>query len=455
MNHLIRTGLAVLTLFAGTASMAQEEEKVQKITFLEDDAQKVMTSKIYKLKYMKAADLAPFVRDAVLRYTEDSKVAPLVDTNANCQMLVVSSGEDMLPYVDEIVKVLDRPSKLNQYGSGISGTGIYYGFYKPQYRSTESMLNIVINSQLASPTEDGMVKLDPQTGMFYFKDTPSISAVIKDRLTWLDKPEPQARIELKVYEIRDSDLRDIGIDYLAWKNGPGMNLFSAGYDALSMKVSEKIIEQIAAAGIDLAGSFNYGFGGMYTAPAFDMSFIRILQQNGKATISSTASLAVANRPEKTFSATFAPQYQNITKDGDHRSNVETGADASLNVEFSDTVITGGNQVNFTYTLTGSNVVERNNMGAELTEQTSATASVTMPLRGEEVVLTSWNRTAKVEQTIGVPVLCEIPVLKYLFGTTTENMETISYVVTAQAVPLNISENMEPGIVAEFDDICRK
>ncbi len=452
MKHLIRTGLTVLALLA--VPCVQAEEKVQKITFLEDDAQKVMTSKIYKLKHMKAADLAPFVRDAVMRYTTDSKVAPLVDNNAKLQMLVVSSGEDIFPYLDEIVKVLDRPSKLNQYGSGITGTGIYHGFYKPQYRSTESMLNIVINSQLASPTEDGMVKLDPQTGMFYFKDTPSISAIIKDRLTWLDKPEPQARIELKIYEIRDSDLRDLGIDYLAWKNGPGMNLLSAGYDALTMKVSEKIIEQLASSGIDLAGSFNYGFGGFYTAPAFDMSFIRILQQNGKAVISSTAGLTVANRPGKTFAATFAPQYQNITKDSDHRSAVGIGSDAGIDMVFTDTVITGGNTLNFTYGLSVSNVVERNNMGAELTEKTNSSASVTMPL-GEEIVLTSWNRTAKVEQTIGIPFLCELPVLKYIFGTTTENMETVSYVVTAKAVAANISENMKPGVVAEFDDLCKK
>ncbi len=451
MNHWIRTGLAALAIFA--ISAVQAEEKVQKITFLEDDAQKVMTSKIYKLKHMKAADLAPFVRDAVTRYTTDSKVAPLVDTNANCQMLVVSSGEDIFPWIDEIVKVLDRPSALNKYGSGITGNGIYHGYYKPQYRSAESMLEILINSQLASPAEDGTVSLDPQTGMFYFKDTPSIAAVIKDRLTWLDKPEPQAAIELKIYEVRDSDLRDIGIDYLAWKNGPGMNLLSAGYDVLSMKVSEKIVEQLAATGIDLAGSFNYGFGGMYTAPAFDMSFIRLLQQNGKATISSTAGLTVTNQPGQTFTATFAPQYQNITKDDSHRAAVSVAADASLNMQFSDTVITGGGTVNFTYLLTSANVVERNHMGAELTERTESGAAVTIPFN-QETVLTSWNKTAIVRQTIGVPILCELPVLKYIFGTTTKNMETISYVVTAKAVPANITADMQPGIVAEFDELCK-
>ena len=53
---------------------AEPEEKVQKITFVEDDAQKSMGSKIYELKHTKAADLAPFVRGAVLRYTGDSTV---------------------------------------------------------------------------------------------------------------------------------------------------------------------------------------------------------------------------------------------------------------------------------------------------------------------------------------------------------------------------------------------
>ena len=61
MNPWIQKCAAVV-LAAGALTFsfaAQAEEKVQKITFIEDDAQKNMASKIYYLKYTKAGDIAP------------------------------------------------------------------------------------------------------------------------------------------------------------------------------------------------------------------------------------------------------------------------------------------------------------------------------------------------------------------------------------------------------------
>lgn len=456
MNPWLRKCLAAMVL-AGAAVLpfaaSAQEEKVQKITFVEDDAQKNMASKIYTLKHTKAADLAPFVRNAVVRYCGESHVSPLVDVPGKRQLLVVSTGENMIEYVDAIIATLDYKSKENQYGSSITGDGIEIGFYKPKYRSTENMKDVITEGQISSSSEDSVVKLDPETGMFYFKDTPLIVSVIKQNLAVLDRPEPQARVELKVYELRDSDLRDIGVDYLAWKNGPGMDIFQVGYEAFTMKAAEKMVEQLASLGVDVAGNFSYGFGGMYTAPAFDMSFIRILQQNGKAIISSTASVTLTNRPGEVFEVSFSPEYQNILKDEDHASSVSVGGDASLTAAFTNATITPKG-VCSDYSLNGSNVVERNNMGAEIAETTAINANASLTFN-QEKVLASWERTSKVEQTIGVPVLCELPILKYIFGTTTENIETTRYFVTAKVIPVNINEDMKTGMMLEFSELCGK
>ena len=138
-----------------------------------------------------------------------------------------------MPYIDEMVEALDRPGKMNDYDTIISGTGIAYGTYKPQFRSAESMLEIIEETGISSGPLDSTIRLDPKTGMFYFKDTPARVADIKAKLEWLDKEIPQTNIELKIYEVRDSDLIDVGVDYLAWKNGPGLNLFDAAFDVLS------------------------------------------------------------------------------------------------------------------------------------------------------------------------------------------------------------------------------
>ena len=457
MNPWIQKGTAMLLAVGALSfcSTAQAEQKVQKITFIEDDAQKNMASKIYILKHTKAADLLPFVRNAVVRYCKESSVSSMYDGERNRQILMVSTGINMIPYVDQIVAALDRKSKLDKY-SNILGNGIAIGTYQPQFRANQNMIEIITKGEVYSGYQDSRIYLDEQRNMFYFKDTPSQVARIKRKLAWLDKAEPQTRLELTIYEVRDSDLKDIGIDYLAWKNGPGLNLFSVGYNALNVRAAEKVIETIAQHGMELASNATYGFGGIYTAPAFDMSFIRLLQQNGKATVSSTASVLVSNEPGKTFSVTFAPEYQNITKDASHISSVAIGGDASLTADISEAVITAGKNgtVNFTYTVTNNNVVERNNLGAELSEAETFSASATLPFN-EERILAIWNRTSDVEQTIGVPVLCELPILKYIFGTTTNNTEVTRCIVTVRAVPVVYNETLAPGAVAEFDKLCSK
>ena len=430
------------------------DEKVQKITFIEDDAQKNMASKIYTLKYTKAADVAPFIRSAVVRYCDESNVSTVEDTERNRQMLIVSTGEDMIEHVDKLVAALDRPSKVVT-ASNITGDGIAYGVYQPQFRSAQGMLDIIVKGEVSSGDADSSVHLDSKRNMFYFKDTPATVEDIKAKLAWLDKPVPQVRLELKVYQVRDSDLKDIGIDYLAWKNGPGLDLFGAGYNALKLKGAEYLIEMLGN-GTAIAGNATWGFGGFYTAPAFDLSFLRILQQNGRATVSSSASVMITNKRSREFKVNFAPEYQNITKDENHASAVAAGGDSSLTAVISAPVITAGKNgcVNFQCEISNSNVVERNNHGTELTETENISSQTVLPFNREQL-LASWNRSSDVEQTIGIPFLCEIPFLKYLFGTTTTNTEVNRFFVTVRAVPVVFNENMESGTVAEFDKLAGK
>ncbi|MDR0931808.1 MAG: hypothetical protein LBM70_02175 [Victivallales bacterium] len=463
---LIAVGSAASAFAAEPASTAVQPlsptqvetagEKVQKITFMQDDAQLNIVSKVYELKNTNAADLAPFVKSAVIRFTTASTVTCMKDKANSRELLIVSTAQDMMPYIDDMVAILDRPGKMNDYSSIISGTGIAYGTYQPQFRAAKDMRNVIVDIGVDSGPLDSRVRLDSKTNMFYFKDSPARVASIKEKLSWLDKEIPQARIELKIYEVRDSDLTDVGIDYLAWKNGPGLNLFEAGFDALNMRVAETLINQMTQTGVDLFGNFSYGFGGMYTAPAFDLSFIRLLQQNGKATINSTASVTISNAPGKEFKVSFSPEYQNIMKDEDHISSVDVGGSAALDAVISGAVITGGKDgaVCFDYAIAGSNVVERNNLGAEIVDHSFTTASTSLDLKNERL-LASWKNTNKVEQTIGIPFLCELPILKYIFGTTTSNMETTHYFVTARAIPVSINEDVKSGLMTEFDELAKK
>jgi hypothetical protein len=394
-----------------------------------------MASKIYTLKHTKAADVAPFIRSAVVRYCEESNVSTVEDSERNRQMLIVSTGVDMIEHVDKLIAALDRPAKVAK-SSNITGDGIAYGVYQPRFRAVPGMAEIIVKGEVSSGEADSDVRFDTKRNMFYFKDTPATVEDIKAKLAWLDKPIPQVRLEMKVYQVRDSDLKDIGIDYLAWKNGPGLNLFQVGFQALDLSSSGSAALQ----------SFSGPLGGFFFAPQFDASFIRILEQSGNAERETTGELTVSNSDTRSYAISFNGAFQNIVKNSNDRTSVTApdlsaqshscnitivkpvacinnskGTDFAIAPYFPGENANVPGVLNFGYTLKNSGGVEQSNFGTELISVSTVSGNAVIPLN-EESVLGVWESTREVEETIGVPFLSEIPILKYLFSTTVTNRE---------------------------------
>ena len=126
-------------------------------------------------------------------------------------------------------------------------------------------------------------------GALWLKDDLDDVDYALDWIKYFDRPLPQAQVTFRYYSVRESTLRDVGIDYLAWKNGPGLNLvdfaFSSGRVAW-----DKVLMTAANTG----SALSWAYGGIFTAPAFDLSFIRLLQQSGGAKIVASATINVLN-----------------------------------------------------------------------------------------------------------------------------------------------------------------
>ncbi|WP_176011693.1 hypothetical protein [Victivallis sp. Marseille-Q1083] len=415
-------------------------EKVQKIRFVEDDAQNYMVSKLYELKHQQANDLVPFILGAIKRYAENGSADRINYAAGGKQFVSVSCPEPLMPYIDDMIAKLDRPGARGPDGSGIDGTGIVRSVYTPVWRSSETMMNVMIKAGISSnategANQDAVVAFDAATNRIYWKDSIRKDEDMKKYLAWLDRPVPQFTISLKVYDVRESSLRDLGIDYLAWKNGPGLNLFEAGATFLE--------------GSALENSFGpYGF--FLFAPSFDFSFVRLLQQDGRARLATSASLSIATGHDAKLK--FTPAYQNLVKDDKFASAVAASANDKLELTVTEPVIALSGKtdrktgqlgyseadyaaqcgvLNFFYTLEMQNVVERDNHGNELYETVTTIGAFSIQT-GAERLLSRWVREEEVEQTIGVPFLCELPVLKYLFGTTTRTTEKHFYFVAVKA-----------------------
>ena len=457
--------LLVLGAAGRVALQAQEASaETRTIRLLQDDAQLRLATKVYELKYVKATDIRPYVEAAVKRYYSTSKVERVNYSAAKRNLLIVSTGEKFLPYVDDLIAKIDRPGKPDQYGSIIEGTGITRIAYTPNYRAAEDIVR-VINGAIRSA--EGAAYLNKDTNTIYWKDekAPALST-----LAWvrrLDRPVPQVNLRLNYYEVRESTLRDIGVDYLAWKNGPGLNLFEAAYNGGKVFSNEAVANLIGnvAQFADTAKDFSssWGYGGFFTAPQFDLSFIRLLQQSGNAKLAATTNLTFVNtaiyddsslNQYRSYRATLSPDYQNIRKNDDDRTDVVTGAVPAFELVVNNPVICFGavtgevdnigdipsdeafyaknnGGVVFQYQLLTKEVVERNNRGDELGNSTYSSGSLTLGLKTEKL-LSSYIQETEAEETIGIPFLIRIPVLKYLFGTTTTIREKTYIIVTAEA-----------------------
>ena len=439
------TAIVLLAAFAAVPQLSwgnPPDDKVQKIRFVEDDGQNYMTSKIYTLQHQKANDVVPFVLGAVKRYAKNSTVDRINYSAGKQQLVAVTCPTPLIPYIDDLISKLDRP------GTVIEGTGITRNVYNPQWRSGEKLVNLMVKTGISSnasegANQDAIVAYDAATNQIYWKDSVNKDKDLKKYLALLDRPIAQCTVSVNVYEIRESELQDIGLDYLAWKNGPGLNLFEAGANFIT--------------GDAVSSTFGpYGF--FMFAPAFDMSFVRMLQQNGIGKVSVSANVTLTNGHDAEIS--FAPNFQNLVKDEDFASAVNASSNNHLTLKIQSPVIARQPDnktalLNFKYDLAIRSVVERDNHGNEIYDENSSSGKVSYTT-GKEHLLTCYESTLDVEQTIGVPFLCEVPVLKYIFGTTTTNKEKVYYLVSVNPVLANADEESSAlaGKVAQVEKIVK-
>ena len=212
---------------AAAPTAAAPEPGKRTVHFVQDDAQDYMVSKIYVLRYVQSNDVMPFVMSMVKRYNMNSVANCIEYGPDNQQYLTVTCPVGMMPYVDDFVAKADRDIRIDGKVPGdiIRGTGITRAVYRPKYRSGQVLVNIIVNAILNAGPYGSVYGWDQNSNQIYWKDNTSNTEFVEQFLGFLDRPAPQLSLVFTLYEVRESTLRDLGIEYLAWKNGPGLDLF--------------------------------------------------------------------------------------------------------------------------------------------------------------------------------------------------------------------------------------
>lgn len=449
------------------ALLAADDDKQRTIVFNEDRNQHYMTTKVYELKHVRAHDLMPFVHGAVKRFDSQSRVQSVDYSRGGKQFLVVSTGSLFMPWVDKMVETLDYPSaKVDASGARIEGDGISRWVYCPVHRGSDNMQK-ALEQVFTSAGGEGASFYHAGSNTFYFKSSKSQGEAYLSLLKMLDRPVPQLEVKFNVYVVADNDFRELGLDYLAWKNGPGAQLLSTGFnfgdmsmdfDSLRADAFEKILGFMPTA--------TNGVGGILVAPNIDATFLRMLAQKGRAWTASSGSLTLINSfdpaandtGEGVFRLKFSPQFQNLVKDADQ--TVVIGALAESTFEFE----LFAPSINFTadpsegkltlmsnWSLTINSLAEVDNAGNASMESNSFSGGLTLDT-GVERLIGAFDKHVKVEQYIGMPFLGDIPILKYLFGSESTVDSKLKVFVTMTAIPAGIEHVPTPAAGKVIDTL---
>ena len=455
-----RTGHILVLFFAVSAALfAAEESRQRTIVFNEDRSQHYMTTKVYELKYVRAHDLMPFVRGAVKRFDSQSRIQSVDYSSGGKQFLVVSTGSSFMPWVDEMIATLDYHSpKVDASGARIDGDGISRWVYSPVHRGSENMRK-ALEQVFTSAGGEGASFYHAGTNLFYFKSSKSQGEAYLSLLKALDRPVPQLEVQFHAYVVGDNEFRELGLDYLAWKNGPGARLLSTGFnfgdvsmdfDSLRAEAFEKILGFLPTA--------TNGAGGILVAPNIDATFLRMLAQKGRAWTASSGSLTLINSfdpaandtGEGVFRLKFAPQFQNLVKDDDQTVVIGALAESTFEFElyapsinFTAEPGTGKLTLMSNWSMTVNTLAEVDNAGNPSMESNRFSGGLTLDT-GAERLIGAFDKHVKVEQYIGMPFLSGIPILKYLFGSESSVDSTIKVFVTMTARPVGIDNRPSPA-----------
>ena len=347
--------------------------------------------------------------------------------------LVVTMPHWMIPYVDDLIRVLDVP------GIEASAFGTGYAFYRPLHRRP-SELAAILGASVASPS--AIAVPDDSRNVIYLEDTPSFVGNVVRALEAFDRPPDQVEVHVRIYEIDDGDTHDVGLDWYAWKKSV------AGGD-LSFVWG-------AAGGTDL--NLESLSSSLSFTPQLATEFLNYLASEGRARIVTDTRLRVSNGESATIDSTTQIPYvirgysAGTVTDSNHLDSPPALDAAGVIKEFAEGVRVTLSPVIGDLTmelrieaLVASHVGYTPNQSVPIIS-TSTMASALDLTAQVPAILGGLTRNTKVRERSGIPGLKSIPGLRYLFSREVQR-EQLSQVFVV-IVPTRVNQAIPSDMMAD-------
>lgn len=368
------------------------------------------------------------------------------------------------PYMIESLRAL--VASIDRAGMTTS-TGDVRLYARLHHRRAHPSDPSFLDTAASYSTNDGTVTIaDPEVNALFYMDSKSAADAALEALpSFLDVPTPMVEMVVKVYEIDSNNDATIGQDYIAWKNGPGANLFAVGAFAESASIDRvknlngSIVVPPAYSG-DALGvpgrrirSEGYNAAYQYATSA---AFFDFLQVKGKARLLNQVKLAALNTKLAEMTAGDQVLYYKTTVANDAKDGVRDTGDIYASKNETRTVVPTTIKGALTPVETGIHVAFRplisqetinldmvvnwsdytgfDDQGVPQISKRKFDSRFRMGVN-DELVLGGFQRQVRVRTHQGVPILSRIPILGYIFGGESETNKNTQVIVVVKPVTI--------------------
>lgn len=373
--------------------------------------------KVYDIKNVNPYEIINFPE--LLAEAEEGMIYSFVHPDGDKGKILVTCPEYQIAYFDELIPALDR-TKLT------SRPGDKWILYRARNRTGPYLA--ALGSYYAGSQD--VFYVDQETNSVLIWGVPSGADAANAALAAADVPSPQALISVTFYEAKLTNDGAFGLDYHAWKNGPGRVAAGAGVRFQWLGINRDASVPVATNGYHGRSHHGQGYFLDYSSAYFDA-----LVERGMAKILTSTKLAVMSNETAHFATGEDILYYEVTQDnvldrkvtgrllarilGPHPTPLVPPGDHAIRavntgVSFAVTPIINQNVIELeihgsVVTLTGYDDVGRPVLSSR---QFSDGAHVRS---GEELVVAGLTRERKVKSTNKIPILGSLPVLGWVFG----------------------------------------
>lgn len=313
------------SLFAGDATAPYEDSRIdarlnltvqpdtQVLHFVRDNVDPDVVTKTYVLKHADPYEIRRYLREIVQTRKVDEADTGIQAIKYNDGTgIVMVSAEDYRfedsengQGIDSIIATLDKPKVAS-----VTGQPVYV--YNPKYRPAKE-LRTMVRAAGADVSEDvteniggsDRIRCDEGLNLMVFKTTQFSRKNIENALKEYDRPYPEVKAKITVYEIYAENDAKLGLDFQAWKNNDGIDLFNGGARFMQNYAPDGA-NLVKGAGWSDTKYFNFN-------PKWNTKYIDFLASKGKAKVLHSCELAVRNettaeieRTNSVFLATTEP-----------------------------------------------------------------------------------------------------------------------------------------------------